>query len=94
MWCRRFAWPNITVLCSGEDQDILVDGVSKGEVCSKREQERLYHQHDGGFVAVGLSGGPSEGLFGVKGTRLGPDSWSNTSELGRSPLIPADIVVR
>ncbi|MGO9118496.1 MAG: hypothetical protein ACLQPD_12930 [Desulfomonilaceae bacterium] len=41
MWPPRFPWPGTTKLCSGEDQDILVDGVSKGEVCSKREEERL-----------------------------------------------------
>ena len=34
-------------------------------------------------MAVGPSVGPSEGLFGVKGTRLGSDSGSNTPELGR-----------
>ena len=46
-------------------------------------EERLFNQHEGGFVAVGFSGGPSRGLFGVKGTRPPPDSGSNTLEVGR-----------
>lgn len=41
--------------------------------------------YGGGFVAVGSPVGPSEGLFGVKGILLGPDSGSNTPELGRPP---------
>jgi hypothetical protein len=51
MWRRRFPWSDATALCSGEDQDIPVDGVSKGEVCSLSEQEMLFHQPGGGFVA-------------------------------------------
>lgn len=47
---RLFPWPDITALCLGEGQEILVDGVSRGEVCSKSEQERLSHHHDDGFA--------------------------------------------
>jgi hypothetical protein len=83
MWLQPSPCPGTTKLFSVEDQDILVDEVSKDEVCSKREEERLFHLRDGGFVAVGPSGGPSEGLFGVKGTHLAPDSDSNTTESGR-----------
>ncbi len=90
MWRRRFPWSDVTALCSGEDQDIPVDGVSKGEVCSKSEQETLFHQLDWVFVAVGPSGGPSVGLFGAKGTRTAPDSDSNTQNWADRGMIPVE----
>jgi hypothetical protein len=37
-----------------------------------------------GFAAVGLSGGPSKGLFGVKGTQPAPDSDLKTPESDRT----------
>lgn len=83
MWHRPFPWLDTTKLFLGEGQAILVDRVSKGEARSKREEERLFHLHYGGFAAVGLSGGPSKGLFGVKGTQPAPDSDLKTPESGR-----------
>ena len=83
MWHRPFPWLDTTKLFLGEGQAILVDRVSKGKVRSKREEERLFHLHYGGFAAVGLSGGPSKGLFGVKGTQPAPDSDLKTPESGR-----------
>src|SRR5208337_4089353 len=52
MWFQPSRWPGTTKLCSGEGQEILVDGVSRGEVCSKSEQEMLFHQHDDGFALL------------------------------------------
>ena len=83
MWHRPFPWLDTTKLFLGEGQAILVDRDSKGEVRSKREEERLFHLQYGGFAAVGLSGGPSKGLFGVKGTQPAPDSDLKTPESGR-----------
>jgi len=40
----------------------------------------LFQQHGWRPVAVRASEGPSEGLFAVKGTRLGIDSGSNNPE--------------
>jgi hypothetical protein len=62
---------------------ILVDRVSRGRVRSKREGERPFHLHDEVFSVVGPSGGPSKGLFGVKGTHPAPHSDLKTSESAR-----------
>jgi hypothetical protein len=39
----RFLWLHITGLFSSEDQDILVDGISRSKVSSKREQDGPFH---------------------------------------------------
>lgn len=53
MWHRPFPWLDTTKLSLGEGQAILVDKVSKGEVRSKREEERLFHLHYGGLRLSG-----------------------------------------
>jgi hypothetical protein len=35
MWPRSFPWPGATKLCSGEGEELLVDGISGGEICWK-----------------------------------------------------------
>ncbi len=83
MWHRRFPWLDTTKLFLGEGEAISFDRVSKVELRSKMEEVRLFHLHDEGFAAVGPSGGPSKGLFGVKGTHPAPVSDLKTPESGR-----------
>jgi hypothetical protein len=52
MWLEHFRCPGTTKLFSGEGQEILVDEVSRGEACSKSEQERLFHHHDASPASV------------------------------------------
>ena len=43
MWLKPSPGPDTTKLSSGEGQEILVDGVSREEVCSKREEKMPFH---------------------------------------------------
>jgi hypothetical protein len=31
MWCRRFLWPDITALCSGEDDEVTNHSLTRGK---------------------------------------------------------------
>ena len=72
MWLQPSPWPGTTKQCSGEGQDILVDGGALGEVCSKSGKWGLFHQHYGGFVFVGSYGRRQGKRFGLPGPSLAP----------------------
>lgn len=45
-------WPDTTKLCSGEGQEILIDGGAHGEVRSKTGIIALFQQRNDGFASV------------------------------------------
>ena len=64
---------------------MLIDGGAFCEVRVRNATIGVFQQHGGSFAAAWPSGEPSEDLFGVKGTLLGPVFGSNNPESGRPP---------
>jgi hypothetical protein len=85
MWLQPSPCPDTTNLFSAEGQEILVDGVSRGEVCTKSEQEMLFHQHDAGFACVRSCGFPYGDLFEASGIIPRPLKGSKTLKMARPP---------
>ena len=83
MWLQPFPWRDTTKLCSGEGQEILVDGGAHGEVRSKTGNIKLFQQRDDGFAVLLPLEGPSGVFAGGRGTLARPDSGARTPELAR-----------
>ena len=84
MWLKPSPGPDTTKLSSGEGQEILVDGVSREEVCSKREEKMPFHHMTTVLPFLLSFEAPFRGSFGVRGAAPRSDPAANASELARA----------
>ncbi|MGO9572607.1 MAG: hypothetical protein ACLP5H_34255 [Desulfomonilaceae bacterium] len=72
MWLKSSLWPDTTKQCSGEGQDILVDGGALGEVCSKSGKWGLFINITAVLSLSGLMGGDKASVSGFREPSLAP----------------------
>ena len=78
-------WPDTTKLCSGEGQEILIDGGAHGEVRSKTGIIALFQQRNDGFAYVRSRGTPRGHPIRVSRAVPQPLTGAKRFKMGRPP---------
>jgi len=87
MWRRRFPWPDIAALCSGDDHGCekwLTESPGV-RYAQKRDKIGFFSNVTTVLASLGPRGGPCGGLFGVRGTIVRRVTDPKTPEMARSP---------